>query len=853
MAPRNQPDGPHGSAAALNPERSDDEVFLDRFADNPLGGTKLYEFFLSWPANDYFPSRQEVERIAQHQVDTIFGAFDRIRFILERHEDTIRKRWTKKSTSKKKKLLLAAQPNIPDEHRPDIAIEHAVQSAYREKRQLKNYMARLAMARNSEACMVPYLNMEDLLQSGTFLTLLNSRGRNPVESFTQTELLHAPIARWSDATIQLYLRTYTMLFARRDTQTTYGQLKHWRSESDARQSVYEGGSVHLGHGLQILGIQKILYTFLQRCCFLLVGDLLSNEKAQLNGYPIIQQPSSLFTGTTEYTNRAEVSLMAPYTVPNQLDFGRLRILVSAKVGEIEDHIWALREDPGYFCEVFDDNKTHRMEYLKSTDGNVNAILKEPPHAMLGAIIRNLIMDAYLTLYYWHECLRLVKQLQFTTARTDFMPSLDQDLPAEHHRNFLRLWTMLLALHTDIHECFRQRVPGTPAMRRYFVKTYADPNSGYCNFEIDPSKANGDATTTRFLAALSRIWRPKAPPKVGFIAELDEIERMVLKEPSVKTLLSPYVWSDFSQLSVSSECIQQIRSYQPWATRIEQDVDLLKPELMMEFLKFGVKWDPVLRKSRFESPALARLADPSGGKFHYPVTDKPSRKKTDALRLAEENLDAFWEAADAFCKKLTGASFPGLLAHDLTHGRALRRTAPWTEPLPRGQKDIPHEHVTDRLLPDTFRVPNTTSGEQNVSLPLVKEKVKTRGTENSISFAGAHHQPTNKVIDSPKPMVTVDKRSYTVFKALFFSPFARDVPGEVSWKDFVHAMVQRGFEAEKLHGSSWRFTPTTLNAERAIQFHAPHGALSKLPLTWARRYGRRLEREYGWTGEMFTLA
>ena len=328
--------------------------------------------------------------------------------------------------------------------------------------------------------------------------------------------------------------------------------------------------------------------------------------------------------------------------------------------------------------------------------------------------------------------------------------------------------------------------------------------------------------------------------------------MVLDNPSVKTMLSPYIWSDFSQLSVSSECIQQIRSYQPWATRIENDLELLKPKLMMEFLRFGMKWNPVLHQSRFNSLTLARLADPSDGKFRYPVTNKPSREKTDDLCLAEENLDTFWVAADAFCKKLTGTSFPGLLAHDLTRGRTLRRTALWAEPLQQREQEIVPENITNLLLPDSLRVTNTKSGGHNISLPLIKGKIKTRGTDHPASLADTHQHQTGEVIDSPKTKIKVDKRSYTVFKAFFLSPSVRDVPGEVSWKDFVHAMVQRGFEAEKLHGSAWRFTPA-LNTERAIQFHAPHGALSKLPLTWARRYGRRLEREYGWTGKMFTLA
>jgi hypothetical protein len=345
MPPRKPPDKPSGPEPVFTAQRSDGEVFLDRSVDSPFGSTELDQFLQSFPANGYFPSRQEVERLVKNQVNTIFGAFERVRYILERHEDTIRKRWTKKSTKKKKNLLLAAQPGIASEHRPDIT-----------------------MAKNTEACMVPYLNTEDLVQPGTFLTLLSSRGYNSIESFSHTELLHSPIARWSDATLQPYLQTYTMDFAGQHTRTTYGRVKRWGNKKEAWQSVYKGRSVHPGHGLQILGIQKILYTFLERCCFLLIGDLLSGEKAPLEEYPVTQEPRPLFNTSTNYTSRAEVSLMAPYGIPGRLDFDRLRSLVSSKVGELEDHIWALREDPGYFREVFDEYKAHRYEYITSKDG-----------------------------------------------------------------------------------------------------------------------------------------------------------------------------------------------------------------------------------------------------------------------------------------------------------------------------------------------------------------------------------------------------------------------------------------------------------------------------------------------------
>ncbi|KAI4693598.1 uncharacterized protein J4E88_001971 [Alternaria novae-zelandiae] len=816
---------------------------------SPGGGTKLYKFFQSYPAIDYFPSLREVERLAQHKVNEIFGAFENVRYILERHEDTVRKRWCKKSTAKKKKLLLTAKPGMASEHRPDIAAELAATTISDLEDEL--FFVSVCTATNSEACLVPFLNLEDLLNPGSFLTLLNSRGRTPIETFSHTELHHCPSAWWPDSALLPYLQRFTMVFAGRNTRNTYGRIQRWRDSNDAWRSIYKGQAVHPGNGLQILCIQEIIYTFLQRCCHLLVGDLLAEGKGQQAQHPNIPPTVLVVDDTLNYTNRAEVSLMIPYGIPGQLDFGRLRSLISSKVGELEDHIWALREDPGYFSEVFHDYERHIVEYSVFIDGNGNAALKEQPDAVPGLILRNLITDPYYALFYWHRCLHLLDRLESTAARHSFKFPSHEELPEGYREDLLRLWTVLNAIQTDLHECFRQHVLATPTMRTYISKTAEDPDSRNYAFEFEMSQAKGDSVTIRFLEVLSRIIVPRDPPGHGFVAELDDLERLIIKNPAAKGLLSPFVWADFSQMSVSSECIQRIRFYQPWSTQLEYEMIFRKLELGLEFAIFTGRWRPVSTMRSFEDVALKRMADPSDGKFHYPITERRSCATTDALRLAEENLDDFWKTADSFCRKLTGSSFPDLLERDISHGRSLRRTAPWTEPSARKEDARFHESHSESFHQYTYKPFLFESYRGAEALTSVRRKVKTRGTVD-LARAEGNDAPDSTDQTILPISVTVDKRSHLVFKTLFFSPSARDVPGEVSWKDFVHAMVQRGFEAEKLHGSSWRFTPTTLGAERAIQFHAPHGALSKLPLTWARRYGRRLEREYGWTGEMFTL-
>jgi hypothetical protein len=72
--------------------------------------------------------------------------------------------------------------------------------------------------------------------------------------------------------------------------------------------------------------------------------------------------------------------------------------------------------------------------------------------------------------------------------------------------------------------------------------------------------------------------------------------------------------------------------------------------------------------------------------------------------------------------------------------------------------------------------------------------------------------------------------------------------------FLYAMAGIDFGAEKLYGSVWQLRPrTTLNLRHGMRFH-PHGSHpnTEIPYRIARRFGRRLNRAYGWTGDTFRL-
>ncbi|KAF9696333.1 hypothetical protein EKO04_005368 [Ascochyta lentis] len=223
-----------------------------------------------------------------------------------------------------------------------------------------------------------------------------------------------------------------------------------------------------------------------------------------------------------------------------------------------------------------------------------------------------------------------------------------------------------------------------------------------------------------------------------------------------------------------------------------------------------------------------------------------------MRAAEAALDAFWNAANAHWLRVAGVT-PGALIQDIVGERILYRTPAWVEPTkpPKLSNNLPMSNgPVESFFNHVHDESKEITGSFKRALPSVKTKQKTRGP--ATLEQDTNSSPINPPFSDPAPSYTVDRRARKVFKTLFHSPESRDQPGEVIWPDFLHAMVSVGFGAEKLQGSAWHFTPATLAAERSIQFHEPHPG-NKLPFKWARRYGRRLTRAFGWTSASFRLA
>lgn len=128
---------------------------------------------------------------------------------------------------------------------------------------------------------------------------------------------------------------------------------------------------------------------------------------------------------------AVMSTEGPYRLPAHLDLGRIESLLRAKVSEAEEHLWALREDPGYFAEHLAELKDHRQEMLKDVRGDIHPTLRPRKQDTFWArVIGNAVFGAYAELEVYAELHRLAKQLRSLHTKYAASISPAEPLPGE---------------------------------------------------------------------------------------------------------------------------------------------------------------------------------------------------------------------------------------------------------------------------------------------------------------------------------------------------------------------------------------------------------------------------------------
>lgn len=780
---------------------------------------------------------EELRSKSKEYTKAIFDNFKFLLAVLVCHEDLIRRRWMKKTKVQRKAVLLQAWPNMSPTHRPDF--DAHLGDTWTSK------------IKSQDALAWPYINLEDLMRPRSLLIFLNTRGRNLPYNFAHSDLELAPAYKLRKEFLDCRKDNYAMAFVGRKDVETYGEFMSFERDSEVTDSINRGLTVHVDHGIQILSIQYGILNFLVRCCREIIPEKI---KTGIEFVPQ-PQPPHLSDNLDACSSLDIVAREAPYRLPAKVDFQWMRTLVSAKRNQAVDHVWALREDPGYFDDVMRESREHRLELLLDASGHVSP--QACDNTLYERVLRLGTKDAYIAVFFWDEISHRITQLHELSKKYTSQVRIGQDLPEEYFELLVETKFFLEAVSLDFIDLVKYTYYASPPLRPYFkrdinsLEDSPDRIDVLSNYELDGK----DKSRDRILKLFQYMIEKGSRDYITLHTLLDEFERLMQDDPNGKSYISPLVASHISQLSVISECLYHLHLFQPWAKRIKSTIEERKSQLMANYAKTLLGWHPLL-VIKFAGTNLPSLGNPQDGKFHYPVNKRRSRENVNAMRSAEAALDAFWKAADGHWRRYARRMPHGMVKHILGE-RSLQRTPPWVEPL-KGRKVLadvqPLDYIYQPFSGTYHDAGKSITGNFDKLSLGTKMKEKTQGTPTSTEnfIIGSDQVAAEHIADPPSTNFTVDKRAHKVFNTLFHSPNSPDQPGEIPWPDFLHAMVSVGFNAEKLQGSSWHFTPCNLDVERSIQFHEPHPG-NKLPFTWARRYGRRLARAYGWNSKMFTLA
>ncbi|KAI9046000.1 uncharacterized protein KD926_005945 [Aspergillus affinis] len=327
-------------AAKYDTEESHD-VINDINWDDPSSFFEKMNLNLPKPLS--YPCAEEGRKESRERSSKVLSTWQTLSKIIDRHEDRIQKRWRQKSQPKRRQVLLSVWPDMPKMHRPDF---QAFKKGLREEAK--------------DSYMWPYINLEDLEKPRPLLLFLNARARQAPHCFAHADFNAQHLGHPSGAIRTAFLNLHTMMFSGGTTP-------------ESRQT------------------DKAFTLFLLETCYQPLHDI--PRESLIDDFPVLPEPT--IKDEKEWASLAAIAGDAPYCLPASLDLRSLEDLVDAKHSAAEDHLLALREDPGYFEDVVSDYKEHRLEILLDITGKLHPTMAPHPQPLFwNCVLQNVVAEAY---------------------------------------------------------------------------------------------------------------------------------------------------------------------------------------------------------------------------------------------------------------------------------------------------------------------------------------------------------------------------------------------------------------------------------------------------------------------------
>jgi hypothetical protein len=403
------------------------------------------------------------------RVKSIFVHFAILQTVLDRHEAKLHRRWLKKSKKQRRELVLGAWGTMPQSHRPELDFLGTFDRLH------DDGLPKTFLQDKLDALEWPYINQEDLTKSRSLLLFLVSRGRNHPAAFATADLEAMHIGTSMRLLGAASLPGYTMMFSDRQNSESYGEPVPIITAPDQSERPQVDRGLGVGEGLLVLEAQERTMRFLCSCARDILHDL---STAEIFASPLLSTPDLPREKDTGVASFAVMAAKAPYRLPAQLDFDRIISLLTAKRDQAADHLWSLREDPGYFCDHAFEAYEHRSEMLKTERGLPNANLEakyEIKHWT--RILFDIVMIDYLHLEMFSELLSQAEALRQAYRSNAASIHSESDLPGLYMHLILRFRYFLTEAVLSITQ-FKLLYQSSLPWRDHYFCTVIDETSSY---------------------------------------------------------------------------------------------------------------------------------------------------------------------------------------------------------------------------------------------------------------------------------------------------------------------------------------------------------------------------------------
>lgn len=606
-------------------------------------------------------------------------------------------------------------------------------------------------------------------------------------------------------------------------------------------------------------------------------DFLENDKANPVREPRLPEERSdrHFPGGSQVPLLAALRVQADYGPPAKIHLQSLEGLIEAKVYDAEATLLLLRGDPGVFeaairQERVDRDQTGSASLTPKPKEFKEKRLEEWRDAMkfrIGNAIKEFdrwsaLQDSFKDLKRTYEQVeeRLKAQDdsdEFSDEFLDAAEVLDQALYSFHHH--AERYSEILVKDLE------DMVSASKMLKAYItrdhfdklvLKDWVDENE-----QVD-LKELADRNVV-YSKSLKLLYSDRL--LIGLSAFLDNLERE-LNQPCLRDreknkieYLPTPVRRILGDLAVFAECLNQVATFQPYATLLLSDWDYDSPG--KSAVRNSVKsLEGILKElSGSNRPwnAVCSYGLPKDGAFDYPVQDERTEETVEKLRKAEDNLNKFW---DKLLPRL-GSTKQNALTERTSQLllRAPERTPQWKSSERTPQLESPKRPRTpspDKRPREEDEVPEEESPKKKrkVARPRRTKDENKRKVDDPSKGGKARDEDDREPANESK--IFVSEATLESLGFLFHVPGQKNRRKNLSWKTFRKMMEDIGFYEGKNGGSVTKFSPSeklaaVLPRDRRGEWRVdePHPS-HDIPFAWAREWGRKLRNRYGWEHTSF---